>query len=65
MKKIAVVFGGSSVEHDVSIVTGLQCINNLTDFYKIYPIYLTKDNKFFLSNHLKPKDYLNKEEVVK
>ena len=43
----------------------MQCINNLTDFYKIYPIYLTKDNKFFLSNHLKPKDYLNKEEVVK
>ena len=27
MKKIGVIFGGNSVEHDISIITGVQTLN--------------------------------------
>lgn len=65
MKNIVIIFGGASVEHDVSIVTGLQAIDNLKDEYNIYPIYLSLDNKFYYTKNLKPKNYLNKDEVIK
>lgn len=63
MKKIVVVFGGASVEHDVSIITGLQAINVLRESYEILPIYLTLENEFYLTNELNPKSYFDKENV--
>jgi D-alanine-D-alanine ligase-like ATP-grasp enzyme len=37
---IGVIFGGRSVEHDVSVLTGLQVIQALEkDKYEIVPIY--------------------------
>lgn len=65
MKNLAIIFGGASVEHDVSIITGLQAIDKLKDEYKIYPIYLTLDNDFYLVKCKEPKDFLDKEEVKK
>ena len=41
MKKIGVIFGGMSTEHDVSIVSGTSVIKNLDENkYDIYPIYI-------------------------
>ena len=41
MKKIAVIFGGMSTEHDVSIVSGTSIIKNLNkEKYEIFPIYI-------------------------
>lgn len=46
--KIGVVFGGMSTEHDVSIVSGTSVIQNLDrEKYEIYPIYISKDGKWF------------------
>lgn len=46
--KIGVVFGGMSTEHDVSIVSGTSVIQNLDrEKYDIYPIYISKDGKWF------------------
>lgn len=46
--KLAVIFGGMSTEHDVSIVSGLSVIKNLNkEKYEIYPIYIDKDGKWF------------------
>lgn len=43
MKKIGVIFGGMSTEHDVSIVSGTSVIKNLDESkYDIYPIYIDK-----------------------
>lgn len=45
MKKIkmAVIFGGISTEHEVSIVSGTSIIENLDkEKYEIYPIYISK-----------------------
>lgn len=47
MKNIAVFFGGRSVEHEVSVITGMQVIENLDKSqYKAIPVYITKEGKF-------------------
>ena len=47
MKTIAVFFGGRSVEHEVSVITGMQVMENLDKSkYKAVPVYVTKDGKF-------------------
>ena len=46
--KVAVLFGGNSVEHEVSIISGLQAFHALDrEKYEPIPLYLTKDNRFF------------------
>lgn len=46
-KDIVVMFGGVSSEHEVSIITGLQVIENIDrDLYSIYPVYVTKKGEF-------------------
>lgn len=49
MKKICVIFGGQSSEHDISIITGMQLCSNLKGSYEIEKIYLGLDNKFYLA----------------
>ncbi|MEE1291686.1 MAG: D-alanine--D-alanine ligase family protein [Spirochaetota bacterium] len=48
MKKIGIIYGGKSVEHEVSIITGLQVYENL-DKSKYTPelIYIDKDGDWF------------------
>lgn len=48
MKKIGIIYGGKSVEHEVSIITGLQAYENL-DKSKYIPelIYIDKDGDWF------------------
>ena len=42
--KIGVIFGGCSVEHELSILTALQAMEQIdTDKYEFIPIYITKD----------------------
>ena len=51
---IGVIFGGKSVEHDMSIITALQAMNNIdTDKYDITPIYITKDNIWYTGGCLR------------
>ncbi|MCY3582753.1 MAG: D-alanine--D-alanine ligase [Chloroflexi bacterium] len=45
---VAVLFGGRSVEHDVSIVTGQQIIEGFpADRYEVVPVYITRDGRWF------------------
>lgn len=56
MKSIAVIFGGRSAEHDVSIVTAISSIIKpleLTKKYKIEPIYIAKDGAWYWDAKLK------------
>ena len=51
--KIGVFFGGNSVEHEVSIITALQAIENIDrNKYDIVPIYITKENKMYCGNFI-------------
>ena len=46
--KLAVIFGGMSTEHDVSIVSGTSIIKNLKqDKYDIYPIYIDGEGNWY------------------
>lgn len=52
--RIAIVFGGKSVEHDVSIVTAKQIYSMVdTSKYDVELIYVTRDNKFYLYKNKK------------
>ncbi len=41
--KVGVVFGGRSVEHDVSIVTAHQVMAALSEDHEVIPIYVTRE----------------------
>lgn len=46
--KVGVFFGGRSVEHEVSIITAIQAIENMNkEKYDIVPIYISKSNKMY------------------
>jgi len=43
--KLAVFFGGKSVEHEVSVITALQAVRSLNpDKYEVIPVYIDKNN---------------------
>jgi D-alanine-D-alanine ligase len=56
METIAVIFGGRSAEHDVSIVTALASIIKpleLTRKYRIEAVYIAKDGAWYWDDKLK------------
>ncbi len=51
---IGVIFGGNSTEHEISIISAVQAINNMDkDKYNVIPIYLSKDSKLYYSEDYK------------
>lgn len=55
MKNLAVFYGGKSAEHDISIITAVQVINNLNKSkYEIVPVYIDYNNGWSVV-----KDYKN------
>ena len=55
--KIVVVFGGKSVEHEISIISAFQVIEALSVEHKVYPVYITRDNKFYYDKSMKDIEY--------
>ncbi len=51
--KIAVIFGGKSPEHEVSIITALQAMASMPSEYEAIPIYVSKTGQLYTGNHLK------------
>ena len=69
-KNVAVIFGGCSVEHEVSIVTALQLIENIDrEKYNIIPIYISNKGEWFTGKDLLDieiyKDFESKERKLK
>ena len=51
--KVGVLFGGRSVEHEISIITAVQAMLAFDkEKYEIVPIYITKDSRFFTGKDL-------------
>lgn len=51
--RLGVLFGGKSVEHEVSIISALQAIQSISkDKYDIIPIYISKENIFYVGNDI-------------
>ncbi|MBP3431581.1 MAG: D-alanine--D-alanine ligase [Clostridia bacterium] len=51
-EKIMIVFGGKSVEHDISIITALQVIRVLPERYEFLPVYIDKKGKWWIADNL-------------
>ncbi|HIZ20959.1 MAG TPA: D-alanine--D-alanine ligase [Firmicutes bacterium] len=50
---VAVFFGGRSVEHEVSIISGIQAYAALDrSKYDVLPVYISKDNAFYTGAHM-------------
>ena len=46
--KVGVFFGGKSVEHEVSVISGIQALNAFDrEKYEAIPIYITKENEMY------------------
>jgi len=53
--KIAVIFGGTNTEHEVSLVSAQAVISNLSSAkYEVIPIKITKENVWIKTEELKP-----------
>ena len=64
--KLGVIFGGATVEHEVSIISAVQAINHLnTDKYDIYPIYIAKDRSWYTGAMLMDIDIYRDFETLK
>ena len=64
MKKLCVIFGGESSEHDISIITGMQLVKN---FYteELEKIYMGLDNRFYLATKVKELKFFEDKEKIK
>ncbi len=50
---VAVIFGGKSVEHEVSVISGLQAFRALDrSKFDAIPLYITKNNEFYTGDNL-------------
>lgn len=51
--KVGVIFGGVSVEHEISIISAVQAMNSMdTEKYDIIPIYIGKDRTWYTGKML-------------
>ena len=63
--RVAVLFGGRSVEHDVSIVTGHQIMNAFpTERYEVVPVYISRDGRWFTGEALAKLDSFKDENLL-
>jgi D-alanine-D-alanine ligase len=65
--RVAVLFGGRSPEHDVSVITGLQALAALDqERFSPFPVYVAIDGKWFIGDALRErKNYLPNEPLKK
>ena len=60
-KNVAVLFGGRSVEHEISIITALQLINVLDVVrYHPVPVYVAQSGKWYIGDALLNKEFYKK-----
>lgn len=66
MKSVAVFFGGQSIEHEISVITGALTLNSLDKtLYNPIPIYVDKDGKWYTGESLFDIDSYKNLEVKK
>ena len=66
MKNIAIIFGGKSVEHDISIITALQMMEQMKKKYNLFPVYIKTNGQMCTADNLMEKEtFLDYENKVK
>lgn len=60
-KSVAVLFGGRSAEHEISILTALQAISAIDSLlYQVVPVYLAFNGKWYTGPKLFEKEFYRK-----
>jgi len=66
MIKVGVIFGGETVEHEVSIISAVQAMNKLNnEKYDIVPIYISKENEWYTGLALREIETFKDMELLK
>ena len=64
--KVGVIFGGESVEHEVSIISAVQAMKHINEEkYDVIPIYISKDQIWYTGNMLKEIDIYRDMDLLK
>jgi len=64
--KVGVIFGGESVEHEVSIISAVQAMKHINEEkYEVIPIYIAKDQTWYTGNMLKEIDIYRDLDLLK
>ncbi len=51
--KVGIIFGGDTVEHEVSVISAIQAMNHIDqEKYEVVPIYITKDKIWYTGKML-------------
>lgn len=66
MIKVGVIFGGESVEHEISIISAVQAMYKLdNEKYEVIPIYITKDGEWYTGEILKDMETYKDIDILK
>ena len=64
--KVGVIFGGESVEHEVSIISAVQAMYKMdNNKYEIIPIYITKKREWYTGEMLKEMETFQDMDLLK
>ena len=65
--RVAMMFGGKSFEHEVSVISGIQAYMSMdTDKYDVIPFYMTKNNEMYIGDSIGDiESYKNIDELLK
>ena len=64
--KVGVIFGGETVEHEVSIISAIQAMKHINEEkYEVIPIYIAKDQTWYTGNMLKEIDVYRDLDLLK
>lgn len=63
---VGVIFGGKSVEHEVSVITAIQTMDHIDkEKYEVIPIYITKDLQWYMGGCLRYIDTFKDFDLIK
>ena len=64
--KVGVIYGGETVEHEVSIISAIQAMHKMDEEkYEVVPIYITKDREWYTGDMLKDIDVYQDLNLIK
>jgi D-alanine-D-alanine ligase len=65
--KVAVLFGGKSTEHEISIISAIQAIGSINrEKYEVIPVYMTKNNDYYVGEDIdKIEEYTHIPQLLK
>lgn len=64
--RVGIIYGGVSVEHEISIISAVQAMDHMdTEKYEIVPIYIAKDRTWYTGKMLEEMDVYKDFETLK